>query len=126
FMLASDIHQITFLLSIAMILTLGFTFPLMVNARLVTNIYNTSLLDPLTNLYNRRAMEDMVPRELSRVERDHSELSIILLDIDHFKQVNDKYGHQVGDVTLGRLGQLLNTRLRGQDLSFRIGGEEFL
>ncbi|MBE3663922.1 GGDEF domain-containing protein [Vibrio navarrensis] len=126
FMLASDIHQITFLLSIAMILTLGFTFPLMVNARLVTNIYNTSLLDPLTNLYNRRAMEDMVPRELSRVERNHSELSIILLDIDHFKQVNDKYGHQVGDVTLAGIGQLLNTHLRGQDLSFRIGGEEFL
>ncbi|EPN8459840.1 GGDEF domain-containing protein [Vibrio cidicii] len=126
FMLASDVHQISFLLSIALILALGFTFPLMVNARLVINIYNTSLLDPLTNLYNRRAMEDMVPRELSRVERTHSELSIILLDIDHFKQVNDQYGHQVGDVTLSGIGQLLNTHLRGQDLSFRIGGEEFL
>ncbi|KYN88802.1 histidine kinase [Vibrio cidicii] len=126
FMLASDVHQISFLLSIALILALGFTFPLMVNARLVINIYNTSLLDPLTNLYNRRAMEDMVPRELSRVERTHSELSIILLDIDHFKQVNDQYGHQVGDVTLAGIGQLLNTHLRGQDLSFRIGGEEFL
>ncbi|EHZ2655746.1 GGDEF domain-containing protein [Vibrio vulnificus] len=126
FMFASSVHQLSFLALIGLILTLGFTFPWMINARLITNIYQTSLRDTLTNIYNRRAMEEMIPRELSRASRLGAELSIIILDLDHFKRINDQYGHQVGDQTLSGIGQLLTSQLRKQDISFRIGGEEFL
>ncbi len=125
-MFASSVHQLSFLALIGLILTLGFTFPWMINARLITNIYQTSLRDTLTNIYNRRAMEEMIPRELSRASRLGAELSIIILDLDHFKRINDQYGHQVGDQTLSGIGQLLTSQLRKQDISFRIGGEEFL
>ncbi|HAS6347396.1 GGDEF domain-containing protein [Vibrio sp. IRLE0018] len=126
FMFASSVHQYSFLAMILLILTLGFTFPWMINARLIANIYQTSLRDTLTNIYNRRALEEMIPRELSRAQRLRTPFSVIILDLDHFKKINDRYGHQIGDVTLAGIGHLLTTQIRKQDISFRIGGEEFL
>lgn len=81
--------------------------------------------DPLTGALNRRAIQDAAARELSRVSRSGTPLSLIVLDIDHFKHLNDTRGHAAGDVALRELVVLLTTELRTQDRIARSGGEEF-
>ena len=82
--------------------------------------------DPLTGALNRRAILDSLSKELKRAERKQSTLSIGLCDIDHFKQINDKYGHQVGDAVLCSFVEVIQNNLRGYTLVGRYGGEEFL
>ncbi|MEY8204570.1 MAG: diguanylate cyclase [Bermanella sp.] len=82
--------------------------------------------DPLTEHFNRRYFFEMAHRELDRSNRLHSPLSFIMLDIDHFKMVNDQHGHLVGDVALVRLAKILRQQLRSVDLCCRYGGEEFV
>ncbi len=81
--------------------------------------------DALTNLANRREFFGALERELRRIQRSDSELSMLILDIDHFKRINDHYGHDVGDKVLVELSGLLGTVVRDIDLVARIGGEEF-
>ncbi|MDN3616472.1 GGDEF domain-containing protein [Vibrio gallaecicus] len=126
FLHAGNIHQLAFFMMVVLIIVVGFTFTWLINARLVSTVYSSSIKDSLTQLYNRRAMEDIIPREYSRAQRNHSELSIIIADIDHFKEINDSLGHQIGDLVLIRIGEILRTKLRKQDLGFRYGGDEFL
>lgn len=83
-------------------------------------------LDPLTHISNRRDAMDRMEYEVRRVERNDTTLALILCDIDHFKQVNDKYGHDAGDKTLVMLANLFKETLRKQDIVSRWGGEEFL
>jgi len=82
--------------------------------------------DPLTGALNRRAILESLSKELKRAARRQSPLSIGLCDIDHFKQVNDTYGHQVGDAVLCGFVEAIRKSLRGYDLVGRYGGEEFL
>ncbi len=82
--------------------------------------------DPLTELFNRRHFFEMTHRELDRSNRLHSPLSFIMLDIDFFKRVNDKYGHLIGDMVLVSLAKTLRQQLRSVDLCCRYGGEEFV
>ncbi|MBC8504698.1 MAG: diguanylate cyclase [Anaerolineales bacterium] len=82
--------------------------------------------DPLTKLYNRRQFFDLAERELSRAERKNRPICIILLDIDKFKEVNDTYGHLVGDQVLVRLAELCLINFRKYDIWARYGGEEFI
>jgi diguanylate cyclase (GGDEF)-like protein len=82
--------------------------------------------DPLTGLTNRRGCEKGVAREISRAQRGHRPLSCILLDIDHFKDVNDTLGHQAGDQVLRKLSAMLARSVRAYDIVARWGGEEFL
>jgi diguanylate cyclase (GGDEF)-like protein len=82
--------------------------------------------DPLTGLYNRRYLDATLARELARSAREAQPLSLMLIDIDHFKQVNDRYGHQAGDEVLKQLAALLNEQARSTDVVCRFGGEEFL
>ncbi len=82
--------------------------------------------DPLTGLYNRRYLDTTLKRELARCERDALPLSLVLIDIDHFKQVNDSHGHQAGDAVLIKLATLLQEQARSADVACRYGGEEFL
>lgn len=82
--------------------------------------------DPLTGLYNRRYLDTTLRRELARCERDGQPLSLILIDVDHFKQVNDSHGHQAGDAVLIKLATLLQEQARSADVACRYGGEEFL
>lgn len=82
--------------------------------------------DPLTGLFNRRYLKETLPRELARSLRNRSPLCAVMLDIDHFKQFNDCYGHDAGDLVLKRLGALLNENLRRSDIACRYGGEELL
>jgi diguanylate cyclase len=85
-----------------------------------------ALRDPLTTLFNRRHLEDAVEREFARARRNGEPLAIIMVDIDHFKSVNDRYGHACGDAVIRRVAQLLVGGVRRSDIACRYGGEEFL
>jgi len=95
------------------------------NLRLREVLRSQSIRDPLTGLFNRRYMEESLERELSRAQRNGQPAALIMLDIDHFKQFNDTFGHQAGDALLRALGELIGERTRGQDVACRYGGEEF-
>ncbi len=82
--------------------------------------------DPLTGLYNRREMEQQLIDELGRAERYHHPLSLLLLDVDHFKVINDRHGHLAGDQVLRQLSQLLQSSVRSVDYVARYGGEELV
>jgi diguanylate cyclase (GGDEF)-like protein/PAS domain S-box-containing protein len=82
--------------------------------------------DSLTGLFNRRYLEESLIREFQRAEREKSTVCLIMLDIDGFKAFNDTYGHDAGDILLKKLGELLQSDVRGSDISCRFGGEEFL
>ena len=82
--------------------------------------------DHLTQLYNRRYMMEMLAREVQRSQRKGSPLSVVMMDIDHFKLVNDIYGHQNGDVVLVAIAELAKTDRRSYDFAARYGGEEFI
>lgn len=84
-----------------------------------------ALLDPLTGLPNRRAFEMALGKEVARAERGGAPFSLILLDLDHFKRLNDTHGHTYGDEALKRVARFLVERVRAQDLVARWGGEEF-
>ena len=84
------------------------------------------LFDPLTNLYNRRSLENRLKYELKRVKRYKQFLSLLIFDLDHFKTVNDTYGHIAGDDVLKGVAELLHTSLRDVDFAARYGGEEFV
>ncbi|QFT20444.1 Diguanylate cyclase DosC [Pseudomonas sp. THAF187a] len=85
-----------------------------------------ALCDPLTGLYNRRYLDEFFERELARVQRENLPLAVALIDLDHFKRLNDECGHLVGDDVLKAVAQHLLDNLRSTDAVFRIGGEEFL
>ena len=85
-----------------------------------------AITDDLTQLYNRREITKILNREIYRASRYHGNLSIILFDIDNFKEVNDTYGHNVGDIVLKKTAKLLNNSIRQTDYIGRWGGEEFL
>ncbi|MDZ8104330.1 MAG: diguanylate cyclase [Nostoc sp. DedQUE12a] len=85
-----------------------------------------ALADSLTELNNRRALEWDLPRQIKKARNQKTSLSLIILDVDHFKKVNDTYGHLVGDRLLQLLCQRLRHNLRFQDTAFRYGGEEFV
>jgi diguanylate cyclase (GGDEF)-like protein len=82
--------------------------------------------DPLTHLYNRRYLMEALDREYQRAVRKQSFLSLIILDIDHFKKVNDNYGHQEGDTVLAAVATLVKGMVRSYDVAARYGGEEFV
>lgn len=85
-----------------------------------------ALLDPLTQLNNRRALEWEFPRQIAKAREDSTPLSVLLLDVDYFKSVNDTYGHLVGDRILQLLANRLRHNTRSSDTPFRYGGEEFV
>ena len=96
------------------------------NLKLRETLRLLSVRDPLTGLFNRRFMQESLERELRRAARSSRPLGGILLDIDHFKQFNDSYGHEAGDIVLRELGGFLQSQIRGEDIACRVGGEEFL
>jgi diguanylate cyclase (GGDEF)-like protein len=82
--------------------------------------------DSLTSLFNRRFLDETLPIEVARAKRANSPLTILMLDIDYFKKINDTYGHQVGDVVLQSVGHALKASVRAGDIVCRHGGEEFI
>jgi diguanylate cyclase (GGDEF)-like protein len=100
-------------------------FP-MRNALLYRTATQSALRDPLTGAGNRIAMDQALQREIELSRRHLQPLSVLMLDIDHFKQVNDTHGHSTGDVVLKAVAALIKNQLRNVDMVFRYGGEEFL
>jgi len=88
-------------------------------------IYRMTILDGLTSVHNKRFFMEFMEREMARAQRYHAPLSLVLFDLDHFKKVNDTYGHLAGDTVLKELCRRLKPRIRREDLIARYGGEEF-
>jgi diguanylate cyclase (GGDEF)-like protein/PAS domain S-box-containing protein len=95
------------------------------NLRLRESLRSQSIRDPLTDLYNRRYLEEALRIEGRRHLRNGRGLALLMLDIDHFKQFNDRFGHEAGDMLLREFGRLLKSHIRGGDIACRYGGEEF-
>lgn len=93
--------------------------------KLQRKLREQAIRDPLTGLYNRRFMDEILVREIARAQRDDLPISIMMLDIDHFKKVNDTYGHEAGDLMLKTLANILLRESRRSDIPCRYGGEEF-
>ncbi len=85
-----------------------------------------AIRDPLTGLYNRRYLSETIERDLARMKREKKPLSMIMMDIDHFKLINDSYGHQTGDLFLSQISLEIASRARSSDIACRYGGEELL
>jgi diguanylate cyclase (GGDEF)-like protein/PAS domain S-box-containing protein len=96
------------------------------NKLLQAELLEQAIRDPLTGLYNRRQMSETLVRELARAEREKYPVSFVMIDLDHFKHINDTFGHNVGDAVLQRLATQLLSQARLADIIYRYGGEEFL
>lgn len=98
----------------------------MANLKLRNTLHSLSIRDSLTGLFNRRYMEESLEREIYRAKRNGTNMGVIMLDVDHFKEFNDTFGHEAGDVILHEIGVFLQRCVRGSDVACRYGGEEFI
>ena len=96
-----------------------------VEARYHEEVYQLATHDALTELYNRRHFTELAEKELSRALRHERPLVLAILDLDHFKPINDRYGHIAGDAVLRQFSEILRAHVRADDIAARIGGEEF-
>ena len=96
------------------------------NAELFHEVHENSVRDSLTGCFNRKHALEVMDGELRRSRRSQMPVSVVMFDLDHFKEINDTYGHLCGDAVLAAVGQRMNAVLRGSDLKCRYGGEEFL
>jgi len=107
--------------------TVGETIKLSLsNLKLRDELRQQAIHDPLTGLFNRRYLDETLPREMNRAQRRNAPLCIVMLDIDGFKQFNDSFGHGPGDSLLREFGRILHEHLRKSDISCRYGGDEFV
>jgi diguanylate cyclase (GGDEF)-like protein len=104
----------------------SFAFLLMHKERADREAHKLATTDPLTGVYNRRTFQELSARQLSRCRRERIPVALLILDLDHFKSVNDTYGHLAGDDVLKAFSQLVSGCLRKEDLLARYGGEEFV
>jgi diguanylate cyclase (GGDEF)-like protein len=93
---------------------------------LTNEVYKLAALDQLTGLYNRRSGEQRLAEEISRALRHARPLTVLLIDLDGLKQINDRLGHAAGDLVLRRFSERLQRAIRGSDLAVRLGGDEFM
>jgi diguanylate cyclase (GGDEF)-like protein/PAS domain S-box-containing protein len=96
------------------------------NLRLTESLKNQAIKDPLTGLFNRRFLMESFNKEIARASRKKTNISIVMIDIDHFKKFNDEWGHAAGDELLTRLGKFFMENIRESDIACRYGGEEFV
>src|ERR1700735_1445556 len=93
---------------------------------LTAEVYKLAALDQLTGLYNRRSGEQRLAEEISRAQRHGRPLTVLLMDLDGLKSVNDKHGHAAGDTVIKSFADRLQRAIRGSDLAVRLGGDEFM
>jgi len=114
------------LATIAVLVASTFAFLLLHNARAQAEATRLATTDTLTGAFNRRTFREIAEREMSRARRANQPLSIIMLDIDHLRRLNEDYGHEAGDAVLQRFADIVRTALRKEDMLVRFAGEEFL
>lgn len=107
-------------------LTIRLSLQTAIDLRRIDVLEAENITDPLTKVYNRRYLDRRLDEEVARSKRYSLDLSMLMIDIDYFKRINDTYGHQAGDVTLSTLCGLMKATLRDLDIVARYGGEEFL
>jgi diguanylate cyclase (GGDEF)-like protein len=117
--LSEDVQRLASVLAEQLSLAVG-------NLRLQETLRSSSERDPLTDLYNRRHLEISLQRELARAQRHGFPVSLVMLDVDHFKDFNDTNGHDAGDEVLRNVAHVLKRHTRVEDVACRYGGEEFL
>ncbi len=100
--------------------------PVIESRILMSKLRDTSLRDGMTGLYNRRFLEEFIDKIMSQAQREEETYSVMMLDVDFFKKVNDTYGHDVGDKVITEIGKVLKDSIREADLAIRYGGEEFV
>ena len=126
FLEAGVVQGLAFVVWIFQILLSTFGILWIASSTLELELRELARVDPLTQLLNRRALEEIAGREVGRARRGSYDLSVVMLDIDRFKQLNDTKGHQAGDTVLASLAGILSVGLRSQDVAARYGGEEFI
>lgn len=126
FMSASTIHQLAFLVINVLVLTSSFGLLWILSSRLQQELRKQARVDTLTRAYNRRALSEIGTREMARSDRHGLPLASIMIDIDHFKEINDAHGHRAGDIVLAIFADTIREVIRKQDYLIRHGGEEFL
>jgi diguanylate cyclase (GGDEF)-like protein len=122
----SPVQSATFLMAFAITIFWSTGFILMVSQRLRNDLMEMATMDVLTRIPNRRATQAFLERELARIQRNQGEFSVLLIDIDNFKLVNDNWGHAMGDIVLVQTAEIFRSMIRKQDWVGRWGGEEFL
>jgi diguanylate cyclase (GGDEF)-like protein len=115
-----------FVVALCAVMSIALGFVYMTMERAERQNYELAMRDMLTELENRRAINEELDRAVARARRHGELLGLLMIDIDHFKRVNDSFGHQAGDVVLRAVARTLRARLRTQDAMGRFGGEEFL
>ncbi len=103
--------------------TTGITLENTINLK---KLEDAATLDPLTGCYNRRALNSYIDHDIAKVQRHGGELSVVMFDIDHFKKINDTYGHKAGDIVLQEVAGMVLSSIRQSDYLARYGGEEFV
>jgi diguanylate cyclase (GGDEF)-like protein len=119
------LNPLSFFISCMIQLCVTFGFLLMLNYRLIIDLQKIASRDALTGAFNRRRLEEEATRLKARCIRSGETLAVMMIDIDHFKSINDLYGHPVGDEVLRRLANIAQTSIRPDDYFARYGGEEF-
>ena len=126
FMNAGVVHGVSLVVFQLIMVETSFLMSWSASLNLERNLETKAMIDPLTQLYNRRALTGLAEKEIARNNRSRSTMSVILIDLDHFKRVNDSFGHQAGDDVLSTVASRLSINLRNNDILARYGGEEFL
>lgn len=123
---ADHIQTVTVMLNTMIFVTIDIAFVWMIAATLRNELHVQAMTDPLTHALNRRALEMLAERAFQRSRVTGHPLSVIVVDLDGFKQINDRLGHRIGDLTLVAAAQALKAELRASDSLARIGGDEFV
>ncbi len=126
FLTPSPFQGAIFVTAAAAALLATFAFLLLQKERAEGESVRLATMDPLTGAYNRRTFHEIAERELSRIRRADQPLSIIIVDLDHFRPINERYGIRVGDQVLQKIADIVRGALRKEDMLVRYGGEEFL
>jgi diguanylate cyclase (GGDEF)-like protein len=122
---ASTFQAVNFVVGFAVFLVTSVGFLLLFKERAEDEAQRLAATDPLTDTFNRRTFLELGAKELARSKRTHQPMSLVMLDLDHFKKINDKHGHLAGDDVLRRFVDIAQVCLRKEDLLVRYGGEEF-
>jgi diguanylate cyclase (GGDEF)-like protein len=121
-----QVEALIFILYIAVALGIAFGFFWMTTAKLSSALEEIASTDPLTRTYNRRVFREWCEKELMRSKQSGNPFSLLMIDLDHFKKINDRFGHSVGDATLCLVVEQMQNSIRGIDVLGRWGGEEFV
>ncbi len=126
FIFPTALQSAVFVAGAASAIASTFGFMLLLKERAERDAQHMATIDPLTGAYNRSTFHEIAEREISRARRAGQPLSIIMVDIDHFRPVNESFGNHAGDELLRKIAGLIRTALRKEDMLVRYGGEEFL